>query len=501
MSMNTVFNQHTSRKFKDFEHFNSTSGSSYYLLPFRFHNINNNREVLVNEVGDFLIVPAGTAALIIEKRLDPATDPDLYGDLIANFFISEQPVPPLVEVLATRYRTKKSFLDYFTSLHIFVISLRCEHTCHYCQVSRVTSDKNKYDMSRQHIDAGIEIMMQSPNPHVTMEFQGGEALLAFDNIVYAVERTKAAVQRSNKTVSYVICTNLAPLTDEMLAYFKENNILISTSLDGPEFIHNQNRHKPHTSSYQHAVTGIMRCRSELGTEQVSALLTTTNLSLQYPEGIVDEYVKLGFRNMFLRPISPYGFATRSEGKNQYATTLFLDFYKKALQRIIQHNLDGYFIREDYATIILRKMLTPFPVGYVDLQSPAGLINSVVVFNYDGKIYATDESRMLAEMKDYTFQIGTLGLSTYEELFYGQKSMELSDAFLNESLPGCSDCAFQSYCGADPVFNYTTQGNIYGHRPSSAFCQRNMEIMRYLIELMDENKAIRKIFTTWTIDKR
>ena len=40
---------------------------------------------------------------------------------------------------------------------------------------------------------------------------------------------------------------------------------------------------------------------------------------------------------------------------------------------------------------------------MDLQSPAGMINGVIVFNYNGKVYATDEARMLAEMKDYTFE--------------------------------------------------------------------------------------------------
>lgn len=488
------------RKFLNPDIFKRSTGNTYYLLPFKFHRITAEKEVLVNEIGDFLVVPAGTSALIVERKINREEHEELYGDLIANFFISEEPIPVLAEILATRYRTKKSFLDYFTSLHIFVISLRCEHTCHYCQVSRVTADKSLYDMSREHIDAGIQIMMQSPNPHLTMEFQGGEALLAFENIVYAVKRAQQEALIRNKMVTFVICTNLAPLTEEMIAYFKQNNILISTSLDGPEFIHNKNRHKPHGNSYQLAVDGINKCRKELGEENISALLTTSTLSLQYPNEIVDEYVNLGFRNIFLRPISPYGFAKRNDKKNGYETSRFLDFYKKALNRILQHNLNGYFIREDYACIILKKMTTPFPVGYVDLQSPAGLINNVIVFNYDGKIYASDESRMLAEMNDFTFQLGTLESSTYKDIFYGRKSIELSDVFLNEALPGCADCAFQAYCGADPVFNYATQGDIWGHRPTSTFCQRNMEIIRYLIELMDSNKRIEKIFRTWITGK-
>ncbi|GEP96121.1 His-Xaa-Ser system radical SAM maturase HxsB [Chitinophaga cymbidii] len=488
------------RKFNAFDCYASEHTSGYFLLPFRFHEITSEREVLVNEIGDFLVVQKGTAERIVKREISLDNDPELYGDLIANFFISPTPVPGLLDVISTRYRTKKSFLDSFTSLHIFVISLRCEHTCHYCQVSRVTAEKHKYDMSESHIDIGINLMMQSPSPFVTMEFQGGEALLAFENIKYAIERTKKEALIYGKTVTYVICTNLAPLTDEILEYCKENKVFISTSLDGPEFIHNQNRHKPGANSYRLAVDGISKCRSILGEENVSALLTTTKLSLQYPCEIVEEYVKLGFRNIFLRPISPYGFATRGESKNKYDTLVFLDFYKKALHRIIEYNIAGYFIREDYTTIILKKMLTPFPVGYVDLQSPAGLINNVIVFNYDGSIYASDEARMLAEMNDFTFHLGSLDINSYNEVFYGSKSDVLAEVFANEALAGCSDCAFQSYCGADPVHNYTTQHDLYGYRPSSTFCQRNMEIIRYIIELMDSDKRIERIFRNWITGK-
>src|SRR5947209_5279916 len=121
------------RKFKELSYYQYSD--TYHLLPFRFHRINEEKEVLVNEVGDHMVVLKGTAEKIITRQLSKERDFDLYADLCANFFISEQKVPDLLEVIATRYRTKKSFLDHFTSLHIFVISLRCEHTCHYCQVS------------------------------------------------------------------------------------------------------------------------------------------------------------------------------------------------------------------------------------------------------------------------------------------------------------------------------------------------------------------------------
>ncbi len=483
------------RKFRDISNFNlQQNENEYYLLPFKFHRLNNDKEIIVNEVGDYLTLPNGTVEKIIKREINKIKDTDLYGDLISNFFISEEVISPLIDVLATRYRTKKLFLNYFTGLHIFVISLRCEHTCHYCQVSRVTQNKDLYDMSLLNIDKGIDIMFKSPNPHITMEFQGGEALLAFDNIKYAVEKAEKIAQEKGKILSKVICTNLALINEDILEYCKEHDILISTSLDGPKFIHDKNRNKPNASSYDLAINGINLSREKLGFENVSALMTTTKLSLDYPTEIVDEYFNLGFKGIFIRNISPYGFALRSD-KSKYETEKFLDFYKKALHRVLDYNFKGHFFTEDLARIFLSKILTPFNVGFVDLQSPAGLINGVIVFNYDGSVYATDESRMLAEQKDYTFKLGTLD-DDYDDLFFGEKSQEITEIWANEGLNGCSECAFQQYCGADPVHNYATQGNMYGHRPTSDFCQKNMEIIRYLLELMENNEDIKKIFQGW-----
>ena len=80
--------------------------------------------------------------------------------------------------------------------------------------------------------------------------------------------------------------------------------------------------------------------------------------------------------------------------------------------------------EEYAVILLRKIITPFTSGFVDLQSPAGILNSVIVYNYDGNVYASDESRMLAEHNDYTFRIGKI-TESYEDLFYGTKAKQLA----------------------------------------------------------------------------
>jgi His-Xaa-Ser system radical SAM maturase HxsB len=344
-------------------------------------------------------------------------------------------------------------------------------------------------------------MFQSPSDDITMEFQGGETLLAFDLIVYAVEKAKAINEKHKKRITFVICTNLSKMSFEILAFCKEHDILISTSYDGPAYIHNLNRPKTGAKSHDLVLKGIEMSREVLGHDRVSALMTTTNLTLDYPIEIIDDYLEKGFGSIFLRPISPYGFALRNEKKNHYETERYLAFYKKGLDYIISLNKKGVYFVEEYARIILSKILTPFPVGYVDLQSPAGLINSVIVYNYDGYVYATDEARMLAENGDLTFQLGHVALNTYQEIFYGTKAQSFAQTWANESLPGCSECGFQQYCGADPVHNHATQKDFIGYRPTSSYCQKNMEIIRYIFSLLlDETSGVERIFRSWVNKK-
>jgi hypothetical protein len=103
--------------------------------------------------------------------------------------------------------------------------------------------------------------------------------------------------------------------------------------------------------------------------------------------------------------------------------------------------------------------------------------------------------MLAETGDLSFRLGHVS-DPYEALFHGAAARRMAALSVNESLAGCADCGFQSYCGSDPVRNHAQQGDIEGYRPSSAFCATNMEIIRFLLELMDSDPEAEGIFRRW-----
>lgn len=468
---------------------------SYTLLPFRFMRWHDESVLLSNEGGEFEFLSDDTFQALTGHRLK-SMHPS-YLALKSKHFLNDTESTVPLELLATKVRTKRNYLSGFTRLHILVTTLRCDHSCPYCQVSRVTEDRTRFDMSDDTAARSIEWIFRSPARELKIEFQGGEPTLNWPIIERVVRIASARATAESRTVDFVIATNLSSIDDEMLVFCREYRIQLSTSLDGPADLHNNNRPRPGRDSYERFRANLSRARSALGHDSVSALMTTTPASLTRPTAIIDEYVALGFESVFLRPISPYGFAIRTRLDKAYSAGRFLDFYKEGLEHIIQLNRQGTAIVESYAQILLRKMLTPFATGYVDLQSPAGAAIGVLVYNYDGDIYASDESRMLAEMGDHAFRLGNLTSDAYLDVMAGSRVRAIAEHSCLETMPGCSECAFAPYCGADPVLSWATQDDIVGHRPSSEFCRRQMSTFEYLFDkLRGDDPFVRRLFLAW-----
>jgi uncharacterized protein len=64
------------------------------------------------------------------------------------------------------------------------------------------------------------------------------------------------------------------------------------------------------------------------------------------------------------------------------------------------------------------------------------------------------------------------------------------------MPMCSDCGFQPYCGSDPIHHYTTQGDIVGFKPTSSFCRKNMEVLRHLFLLLEDDPRASEVLRSW-----
>lgn len=467
---------------------------NYSHLPFRFTHLNDRQVLITSEAGEFHLLDPSTFETF--ARRDPLPDRNELRSLEAKHLIYQKSPETAVRLLATKLRTRKSFLRGGPSLHIFVVTLGCDHGCHYCQVSRRLHSAGRYEMSLETANAAVDRLFDSPSPHLTVEFQGGEPLLAFPVIRHIVELIQARNVQERRQIVFSITSTLHYLTDEILEFMRVHDFQVSTSLDGPADLHNANRPLPGRDAHSLTVQSVQRTRQALGAESVAALTTLTRRSLERPREIIDEYVRLGFRSIFLRPLSPYGFAKKSERRLGYTVEDFLRFYETALNYILELNRKGFPIEEAYAKILLSSILTPFPTNYVDLRSPVGSGFGALVYNYDGDVYASDEGRMLREAGDDTLRLGSV-TDDYRTLMQSPAMELLAASGLAETLPGCSDCAFVPYCGPDPAGSLSRHGDPVGHRAESEHCQRHMGLFKILFSHLAEGDPYTlQIFEDW-----
>lgn len=468
--------------------------AGYRLMPFRFARFDERRYVMSNDAGEFLLLAREELVAFADRRLPIGGE--LYRKLKARHFLFDDDSRVALELMALKLRTRAQVVSELTGLHIFVVTLRCDHSCHYCQVSRQTADRTAFDMSWAHAERALAIAFASPSPVIKLEFQGGEPLLAFELITRIVERAEEIAGERGKQLELVIASNLSLLTEAILDYCAQHGITFSTSLDGPQELHDAHRPLPGHSSYQRAVAGIARVRERLGPHAVSALMTTTPASLSCVEEIIDEYRRQGLSSIFLRSLSPYGFAMRSKSLRRYGPEDWISFYRRGLAHVLQLNRQGVEFREEQTAILLQKMFAPGGTGYVDLQSPAGLGLGALVYNYNGAVYASDEGRMLAEMGNHALQLGSVEDQSFDEVITRASLVELLESTLLESAPMCSDCPFLPFCGADPSFHLATTGEPVGHKAFSAFCEKQMAMLRHLIALLEDDAEAREILLGW-----
>jgi uncharacterized protein len=180
---------------------------------------------------------------------------------------------------------------------------------------------------------------------------------------------------------------------------------------------------------------------------------------------------------------------------------FLEFYKNALDYIIELNKQGVQVMERLSAIMLSKMIAGYDPNYLDLRSPGGCVIGQLAYHPTGKVYTSDEGRMVAAMGDEFFLLGHVDDLDYREMMGSSRVRAMVLASTNEGLPGCSTCAYKLYCGQQPEYNYVTQGSLQGRMPESSWCQKHMGIFDYLVRrLKDADEEERAILERWTINR-
>ena len=194
----------------------------------------------------------------------------------------------------------------------------------------------------------------------------------------------------------------------------------------------------------------------------------------------------------------FGFASQTGPKIEYSRRNYLDFYREAVDYMLEKNRAGAEILERYAAIFLTKILTGDDPNFLDIRSPCGAGIGQLAYNYDGSIFTCDEGRMLHEMGDDLFRIGHASESRYRELMTHDTVRALTAASNLDAQPDCTSCTYNPYCGICPVHNYETQGSLHGRMRESDWCAVHKGIQDYLFDKLRRNEPpVVETLQRWT----
>jgi His-Xaa-Ser system radical SAM maturase HxsB len=458
------------------------------LNYYNFRNV-GNQYLITNDLGRYLFLSEEEFLEFSNEKVE--INSPLYKTLEEHYFISNEDKYIYANRVGEHLRNYKQYLFQPTALHIFVVTKQCNQQCVYCQAS--TSLESNTKMSRDTAKAAVDIALSVPTDHLTFEFQGGEPLLNFEIIKYIVEYTNEI--KGHKKVNFSLISNLIALTDEMIDFIRDNKISMCTSLDGNAVVQNTNRPILNGDSHKIISDRIESLRNN--NISLSAIQTTTRLSMNYGKEIVDEYIKFGFHNIFIRPLTPLGFADENWKQIGYKPADFITFYKMVLEYILDKNMEGIRISEGHASIFLRKIIQHDSQNYMELRSPCGGAIGQMAYYYNGEIYSCDEARMLSEMGNKSFLLGNVKNSKYSDLIQGSVCKSLCVASYLEGLPLCSDCVYQSYCGTCPVVNLYTYGTIFPQMKSDYRCEIYKGILDTIFNILKGgNKEYIEVFNSW-----
>ncbi|XOA42783.1 MAG: His-Xaa-Ser system radical SAM maturase HxsB [Candidatus Nealsonbacteria bacterium] len=457
----------------------------------------DDKYLLTNDVGFYKFLKPAQFKDFIEGKLKEESE--IYQELKEKGFIKDDfDIDKMVDTC----RSCSISSIGGPSLHIIVVTLRCNFKCIYCQASRRSMKEKQYDMSIKTARKIVDTIFKSPSKVITIEFQGGEPLVNWPVVKFIAKYAREKNKTEKKKLFISLVSNFSLMTDKRYKFLTEKEVSLCTSLDGPKELHNRNRPLPNGNSYRATTLWINKIKKEEKEKErkgksyyhLSALTTISKFSLKEPKEIVEEYYKWGFRGIHLRPLSFLGFAGGpAKEKIGYTAEKFIQFWREAMDYIIEINLRGKFFFERGARIMLTKILLNKDPGFLDLRSPCGAAIGQLVYNHDGKVYTCDEGRMV---KDDTFMLGDVNKDNYEKIISNPKVKTMITASTLDNL-SCDYCVYKPYCGVCPVLAYALYGNLFPQIINTDRCKIHKEMLDYLFRKL-ENERIKEVFHNWLI---
>lgn len=399
------------------------------LVPIRFKKLNNDRYLVTNDAGDFFY----SAEDLIDRYVTHQATVQDRQMLTATGFTYDK-LGDLPSIGFANRWLRRSYTSNELGYIVLVPTLRCDLDCSYCQVSRVTENASGFDWSKETIGSVKTFLHSLRTEDIKIEFQGGEPLLRLD----VLQEIRSFCRSSFSKSEFVVCTNLQNVSEDAWKFLQAEDTQVSTSYDGSFDNHLRQRTKDKAST-ELFLNNLAKATTLCGEERVSVLPTLDVQRLPGVSELISNFVHLGMRSIYLRPINHHGFA-RKKHDAIGAIETWAKYHRSFIVELIDYNWQhDDWIEDYYFSHLLRRVFHGTANGHVDIRNPNILGADYILIDYDGQFYPTDEARMLTRIGRVNLAIGNVkdGLSD-------EPLATLNELALNDNSPDCVHCPYNLF---------------------------------------------------------
>lgn len=138
-------------------------------MKLNYFNFKNFKEqmLLTNDFGRYLFVSKENFQDILSLKIEKKSD--IYRNLIDAKMIYDESDLEYSSMNKYLLREIKGHVNMATSLHIFVVTTRCNMGCVYCQANN-GSEMPHLVMDKEMAEKAVDIALQSPEQSLCFEF-------------------------------------------------------------------------------------------------------------------------------------------------------------------------------------------------------------------------------------------------------------------------------------------------------------------------------------------
>jgi len=323
----------------------------------------------------------------------------------------------------------------------------CNLNCGYC----FETHKNNTYMT---VETAIKILEKSykevpfDKGTFTINLFGGEPFLNWEVIKSLVDYTN----EKKYNVKYGVTTNLTILTDEMIDYIDDNDIMLLVSIDGLKEIHNENR----CNTYDIVINNIKKLIDRGLSHLIEARMTILPHYVQYTLDGIKELINLGINNICPMFVTDVNWFKKDLEYLEIEYRSILEYYLS----ILNDDTNQRNISIKNTDEIICNVLEPIVSDAA--MCPIGG-NRWCSFDTNGDIYMCHQCPTMDKSQNRDFFIGNI----FDELIDDSKlnKYPLKASFDDSN---CIDCKGKSICKKGcPLQNLREQGSVYA--PTQAHC--------------------------------